>query len=131
MSIIYDALKKKVEKSGESVLKNNKEAPAPKKKIRNYLIYILVLALGLLAAKTFFSYLNRQPPKVTAAKETLTTRPQNNAPKVPPIQKPQPPPAVESTEPTTRPTFILNGVFSSGEESYALINNQIVKPEIR
>ena len=126
MSIIYDALKK-VEKSGESVLKNNKEVPALKNKIKVYFIYILFLALGLFVAKTFFSYLNHQPPQVKAAKKTQITVPQNNTIKIPPLQQPQLPPAVENKEPPPKPTLILNGVFSSGEESYALINNQIVK----
>ena len=126
MSIIYDALKK-VENSGKSVLKNNKELPAPKNKIKNYFIYILFLALGLFVAKTFFSYLNRQPPQVKTAKQNQITLPHNNTTKIPPLQQPQLAPAIENKELPEKPTFILNGVFSSGEESYALINNQIVK----
>ena len=51
----------------------------------------------------------------------------NNVPKPPPLQQPKLPPAVENIEVPAKPTLILNGVFSSGEESYALINNQIVK----
>ena len=126
MSIIYDALKK-VEKSGEPALKDNKVTPSPKNKIKNYLIYILFLVLGLFASKMFFSYLNRQPYQVKPAKQTKTTPPVNNVPKPPPLQQPKLPPAVENIEVPAKPTLILNGVFSSGEESYALINNQIVK----
>lgn len=126
MSIIYDALKK-VEKSGESVLRNNKEVPLPKNKIRNALVYLLFLALGLFAAKAFFSYLDQQPTKEKPVKQTKTTVIQNNTPKIPPLQEPQLPPAIKSTHLPEKPTFILNGVFSSGKESYALINNQIVK----
>ena len=126
MSIIYDALKK-VEKSGEPALRDNKPTPAPKNKLRNYLIYILFLALGLFASRMFFTYLNRQPPKVKPTKQTKTILPVNNAPKPPPQQQTQPLPAIVNTEAQAKPTFILNGIFSSGEESYALVNNQIVK----
>ena len=126
MSIIYDALKK-VEKSGEPALKDSKPTPAPKNKIRNYLIYILFLTLGLFASRIFFTYLNRQPSQAKPAKQTKTISPVNNTPKPPPPQQTQPLPAAVNTEVPAKPTFILNGIFSSGEESYALINNQIVK----
>jgi len=128
MSIIYDALKK-VEKSGNSALKENKETPVPKNKIKNYLIYILFLGVGLFAAKEFFSYVSPQPHRAKTVKHVQTKIPQNNTPNPAPLEQPRVPPAaaVENKEIAQKPTLILNGVFYSGEESYALINNQIVK----
>ena len=120
MSIIYDALKK-VEESNLPALKekNNKEIPALKSKIRNYLIYALFLILGLFFANIFFSYLNRKPAAAI---------PQNKLPEPAPLQQAKIlSPVVESNEIPPKPTFILNGVFSSGNESYALIDNQIVR----
>lgn len=123
MSIIYDALKK-VEESSLPALKGktNKEMPVSKNKMQNYLIYALFLALGLFFANMFFSYLTRQPPLVQPKNKLLE-------PIALPIQQVNPAlhAVIQNTEVAPKPTFILNGVFSSGNEGYALINNQIVK----
>ncbi|MGA2774772.1 MAG: hypothetical protein ABSE81_01765 [Candidatus Omnitrophota bacterium] len=129
MSIIYDALKK-VEQSGTPLLKNksDKEITVPKNKVKRYLIYILFMALGLFFANILLSYLGPALTKVKAVNETKSNLTQNKLPIQPPVQQTLPPPAIiEKPAPPPKPTLALNGIFFSGEESYALINNQIVK----
>ncbi|MFA5276625.1 MAG: hypothetical protein WC417_07025 [Candidatus Omnitrophota bacterium] len=131
MSIIYDALKK-VEQSGGPILKNksDKEIVTPKNKGKKYLIYILFLALGLFFANITFSYLIPSLSKVKTVNKTKNTPIQNKLPVQATVEQaiPLPPPAVAvKPEPHLKPTLTLNGIFFSGDESYALINNQIVK----
>lgn len=129
MSIIYDALKK-IEKS-KSVTPENapKKDASSRPKPKMYLLYILVVCLGWGIANLFFSFFTRPPqvgkPKKIAALPAL----------------PQPvttaPPEVKVKEEIKLPlpevrrqsefSLVLNGVFFSQDEGYALINNRIVK----
>jgi hypothetical protein len=136
MSIIYDALKKVENKVGQ--IKAQTFAVSPKKEknfqVKIFILSLLVLGIGFVMAKMLFSF-------------TLTTRlqrlalPSFNQPQPPksevidvvqePLEKPIPAepnvsksPAIESEPPAT---LLLNGVFFSSQEGYALINNQILK----
>lgn len=116
MSIIYDALKK---------VENSAVLPAQepdKKRIpgcSKYFISALILALGIFTAYFFFNFLDNKKtasPLSSAGKgKAAPSRPQPSA-SIKPLPKPE-----------TAPDFILNGVFFSDNEGYALINNQIVR----
>lgn len=119
MSIIYDALKK-VETSQANDAKT-KIDKGVKSKPKIYLLYALMICLGLFMANIFYGWLSQKKP----------------ADKKEPYLAPTPPTAaletnvsveVEmETQKESLPAFTLNGVFFSGGEGYALINNRIVK----
>lgn len=127
MSIIYDALKK-VEST-----QNNSPKAAPKEiltdKHRIYLLSALMVCLGLFTVNILYGWLS-QRPRLKTGGITAKNRPT--------VEKTE---AVYSYTPLFDnasilqkggyfriiPIFTLNGVFFSGREGYALINNQIVK----
>src|SRR3989338_10966552 len=126
MSIIYDALKK-VEKSGAAgfTLEENPEE-AVKKKHRAYLIYILVACAGIFIANISFKLFidkasrnNLKPQEIV--KLGVNKAQEQNLPAQ--IPKEEPP---KKEDPPLAPV-VLNGIFFSSDEGYALINNQIVK----
>lgn len=135
MSIIYDALKK-VEKQDTGVDLKVKTETKLKPKFKTYLIYVLVVCFGFFVASIFFSLFGRSFRKKTDVlaknKTILPAQPQPvtdttvtpKPPSTPPVSVP-----AEIVEPQKEPSpaFVLNGVFFSQEEGYALINNQIVK----
>jgi len=119
MSIINDALKKTEQliqnKQAQEVRLARKPSPNP------FLLFILILLAGFSLGNFIFGLLGHkinstQPPKkiVTAA-----------APIVPTPALTVAPPAEENKPP--KPTFVLNGIFFSGKDGYALVNNQIVR----
>jgi hypothetical protein len=117
MSIIYDALKK-VEASKQIELET-KPDKRPKSLPKIYLIYVLVMCAGIILAGVVFKGLSKSVstsnPLILEENMSRGTSPSisvENKPAIP-------------TEP--QPTFVLNGVFFSGEEGYALINNRIVR----
>lgn len=137
MSIIYDALKK-VEASihrDSLVIKPDKKER--KSKFKNYLprtklvrglLYILVICLGFFIANIFFGVISKpsimvkSKPPVTQ-KEALPPLP-SLIPKEETLLDTSLP---VSTERRAAPLLVLNGVFFSENEGYALINNRIVK----
>ena len=114
MSIIYDALKK-VETSltGDS---KTKIAKGVKSKPKIYLLCALMICLGLFIANIFYGWLS--PKKEPYLAPTLPTAALETSISVEPEME---------TQKETLPAFTLNGVFFSGGEGYALINNRIVK----
>lgn len=139
MSIIYDALKK-VEQSSVKDAKPQALGNAHSKhKFKTYLLYVLAACVGLFAVNIFFVFSthskknsganNSGPSEVSLvkaeAKQVLTKEipPQNEA--NPPAQE-----AASSDSPvkiSSKGLLILNGIFFSGDEGYALVNNHIVK----
>ena len=133
MSIIYDALKKVERTTNKDIISEvNKERSASK--LTSYLLYALVACAGIFAANMIFSAFspeNAAPlPKeakiilpaasrktATAAKETLGPIPPKVAPAV----------IVEAKIEPMIPPLMLNGVFFSKNEGFALINNKVVK----
>lgn len=127
MSIIYDALKKVEESAGLGSKIGVDEAP--KARHKNYLIYALVVGVGIVIANLFFNFFSKVPsrtyleaskggevskialPTVNIAKETSAVE----------VIKPSSSVTKES------PSLALNGIFYSDNQGYALINNQIVK----
>lgn len=125
MSVIYDALKK-VEKSKsiDSTVKINK---TDKPKLKTYLVYALVICLGFFIASQLFSLFSKPLEKTTLPqvlpKDTAKAAPSKTNP---PDSKAN---LITAPEPKKEPLhpFVLNGIFFSQGEGYALINNQIVK----
>jgi len=122
MSIINEALKKTEEHLKKNADKIN---PLPHKPtlLKPFLFYILILLAGILVANFIFTLLRHkiqttQTPKINADTIIQTTNP----PPLPTLPS-QPP---EENKPLET-SFILNGIFFSANDSYALINNQIVR----
>ena len=124
MSIIYDALKKVENKVGQIKAQAFPVSPKREKnfQVKIFILFLSVLAIGFIMAKMLFSFTLTAKPKISAP-------PSFNQPQAPkkqvidivrePLEKP-----IESEPPAT---LLLNGVFFSGQEGYALINNQILK----
>ncbi len=117
MSIIYDALKKVEGIVTASPKTNTGKGLKPKTGI--YLLYVLTACFVLFLANYFYVRLEQRilhknsdiVPKAKAPlnkKNTLSTNLPSSAKETPPL-------------------FTLNGVFFSGEEGYALINNRFVR----
>ena len=134
MSIIYDALKKiKTSQTGDSKTKIDKGFK-PKPKI--YLLYALMICLALFIANIFYGWLSPKPSLNTTGIVTggqpLIDKKQTVSSSQPSTETAalQTSASVETkieTQKETPPPFTLNGVFFSGAEGYALINNRIVK----
>ncbi len=106
MSIIYEALKKVDIKGGDA-------PPLPRSPASPRITMRIVISLAA-AGSTIVLFCTAQgifssPPKA----ETTTT--------------PVGPPAPAVVQNTKMPEILLNGIFYSGNETYALINNKIVK----
>lgn len=128
MSIIYDALKK-VEQSNVKDSRMQEPGSAHSKhKFKTYLLYVLAACAGFFAVNIFFVFLthsekisgaNNDGSQVLAKESTL----QNKAAAV--AQQ-----AASGGSPvkmSSKGLLILNGIFFSGDEGYALVNNHIVK----
>jgi len=135
MSIIYDALKK-VEASihKDSAVKIDKKERKPIFKI--CLLYGLAVCSGFFIANILFVLFTKslqnktnlvtksQPQAQVNIKQEVTPVPE--IPKDVPVPETNLPAPVD-TERKTQPLLVLNGVFFSEDEGYALINNRIVK----
>ena len=124
MSIIYDALKKTQDSIQQGSNANSGGQLKPSKlkpgfNLKVLAVYLLTACLGIIIAKFLFDYLKgpvNKPKKSTSVvlkKEKIQPKPSPTSVSTP---------RKESKEP-----LILNGIFFSQEEPYALINNQIVK----
>lgn len=126
MSIIYDALKK-IAVSQEQINSSTKNKishgvnKGGKSKLKSYSIYVLAVCLGLFIASIFFNLFTRHL-QVNDFKEVQDVNLSQALPK-----------DSNSTALTaefkkeSHPSLVLNGVFFSQNQGYALINNQIVK----
>ncbi len=157
MSIIYEALKKVEKSQNPPQAPQTETPPAPPKKslaqqVKTGLILILVLASGIFVANLLFNLLHQLALRSHDTK--VTVQPQKTPPPVIPhpakteeVKKlpeeitssaPEPAPLenVQGSILATRkneqksesaPKLVLNGIFSSNGQSYALINNHILK----
>lgn len=121
MSIIYDALRK-VEKFQQTTSKE-KERVDKHPKFKFSLLYILIVGIGFFIANIFFNFFTK--PTLIDTHTSLST---NLPPLKETIQVKESPPSQETitNKPMVLPSFVLNGVFFSGDQGYALINNRIV-----
>lgn len=124
MSIIYDALKK-VEKTASP----QNGGPAPKKTgYRIYFFYLIIAGLGIIVANLFFNFMpvffkRGVVPKI-APSPAPSLQPQAQ---IEPVTVIAPEAIAARQEPAEPPNFVLNGIFFSEGQGYALINNQIVR----
>jgi len=128
MSIIYDALKKVEQSSAKNLETKVTKGSAPSSRIPKFLIYVLVVCFGFFIANFFFGMLPKQLSDNNLLKTKNPPQIQKSAKETPPQVKP-PLPVETKAEPKKElsGSFVLNGVFFSGNEGYALINNRIVK----
>ncbi|MDD5109544.1 MAG: hypothetical protein PHC29_08640 [Candidatus Omnitrophica bacterium] len=139
MSIINEALKKTEQYIQENEVRNRPQnhglenhnlpaklisTPAP------LLIYILIILAGILLSKFIFSLLSRPESRSLVSThnqqqnyEEKTTKLTTPTPATLPISPITPLANNKSTE----PDFVLNGIFFSDNDGYALVNNQIVR----
>jgi cytoskeletal protein RodZ len=137
MSIIYDALKK-VEQAipKDPVLKTDKKDS--KFNLKVFLLYGLVACVGFFIANMLFGLFTK--PLQNSAKPVTKIQPQVNinqgvtSPPASELPKEAPSLAQESNlsspaenEEKPQPLLVLNGIFFSENEGYALLNNKIVK----
>ena len=124
MSIINEALKK----TEQYIQKNPpQDILPPKSKPRAYLLYILVLISGLFLSHFIFSLLkDKAKPVVLQQKIALQAeKTKISAPAL--VFAPIPPAPIAEEKKNAVTSFVLNGIFFSDDNSYALINNQIVR----
>lgn len=119
MSIIYDALKK-IERAQEPIDSSVKINKGGKPKLKIYSVYVLAVCLGLFIASIFFNLFARQ-----FQNDFKKVQDVNLSPALPKDVTSTPLSAEVKKEP--QPSLVLNGVFFSENQGYALINNQIVK----
>ena len=123
MSIIYDALKKVERSTNKDIITEvNKERSASK--LTSYLLYALVICAGIFAANMMFGMFS---PPVASPKTAKIAKPAAKETSSPVPPKATPPVIVEAKIEPMIPTLVLNGVFFSKNEGYALINNKVVK----
>lgn len=130
MSIIYDALKKVEAKfsSSGNISPEAKRDKKPKTSPKIYLVYLLVIGLGIFSANILYRLftpsfkISSKDYKIPEKEESTKPQPQNigSAQESPSPMQPSPP--GESA-----PVLVLNGIFFSGDDAYTLINNRILK----
>ncbi|MFA4992854.1 MAG: hypothetical protein WC571_02685 [Candidatus Omnitrophota bacterium] len=126
MSIINDALKKTEESIKKNSLRSHGQ-PDKKSKLKLYLFYILIFIAALLLSSHVFKIINRRSPSppVPEQPEAAPGPDEESLPgQTPPLA---PPDLLPEEQPKPEKIFILNGIFFSDNNGYALVNNQIVK----
>lgn len=127
MSIIYEALKK-VEKNqaAEPAVVQKKQSSKTAKTspaVRPYLLYVFLACVLVFALNLTLQNKNPKQASIHPVKQPVSASTS--------AEKAQQP--LKAVEPLPAPKkgiselLILNGVFFSGKEGYAIINNQIVK----
>jgi len=127
MSIIYEALKKAEAQGAKQPINDKLMTPKARPGMRMILVYILVIIAAIFMMNLFYKLISTShpakpaiqsvPPKVNAA--PLPIQVKNPSPEVPVVP--------EAQGPVFTRRLDLNGVFYSGSEAYALMNNQIIK----
>jgi len=137
MSIIYDALKK-VEKSNNPDFKveTEKSNKHYSPKTKTYLAYALVVCVGLFIGNIIFGFLTKPAQSLVKNRPSVTKKPivsrykglaQKTLPAAPKVTPHTPPSTSADIKKGPEAPWVLNGVFFSENEGYALINNQIAK----
>ncbi|MFH0918692.1 MAG: hypothetical protein V1830_06130 [Candidatus Omnitrophota bacterium] len=122
MSIINEALKKTEEHLQKITAKDNSLSDKPSGP-KSFLLYTLILLVGLLLGNFIFTLLKHKIQTIqTPIKNTNLIIQTTNPPPLPilPSQLPEEHKPAEAS-------FVLNGIFFSDNDGYALINNQIVR----
>ncbi len=123
MSIINEALKKTELHIQQLEAKKNSQ-PAKLPGPKPFLLYTLILLLGIFLSSFIFSLLGHKIKTARAPNKTAASLKQPlvlaSLPEAPALAKKE-----EKDSPET--TFVLNGIFFSDNDGYALVNNQIVR----
>lgn len=127
MSIIYDALKK-VQKNGPE--RPKEKEGAGKQGLRSYLVYALALCFGIALASFLFRFAEgpftgKPKPPAEALPASVVAVPAQPLPGGNELTQPHESQAVAKEGDV--PALVLNGVFFSQGQAYALVNNTIVK----
>lgn len=129
MSIIYDALKK-VENSANNNPDGGKNPDNRlKHNLKLYLLYALVVCIGIVIANLFFNYVSRSNKLAKGSQKPAARL----ITKIKPLSTPSSSVSKQTTQAPSAPkgasdkNYVINGIFFSDGESYALINNIIVK----
>lgn len=112
MSIIYEALKK--------LQTSEPQRPSPKR--IPFFIYIIVVILGILLARSIFTLFTK-PKKIIPPLSSVNLSPPTNTLEIEEEIKP-----MEKEEKLLEiPTFSLSGILYSDNQKWAMINNRILK----
>ena len=125
MSIINEALKKTEEHLQKNAAKEN-SLPAKPSGSQPILFYVLILLAGLLLGNFMFNLLKHTAGTIKIPKNNPLPVVQITNPPALAVPLPPNPPIEENPHPA-KANFVLNGIFFSDNDSYALINNQIVR----
>jgi hypothetical protein len=145
MSIINEALKKTEEYLQKNSAKDSSLPPKPAR-AKPFLLYTLILLAGLALGNFILNLLSHklqsnglpssrqshkiqstQTPGKTALPITQTTNSPPLAALPNPLSEEKKPTAQASKESLKEGLFVLNGIFISDNDGYALVNNQIVR----
>jgi len=142
MSVIYDALKKVGEQIDKETPGKSKKQNTTLKKSVFLLIYICVTIAGFTAANMLFNTAGwgKRPEEIKQVSNKNYSIKKDNLPILTPektitinnkqdIQEKEQNAEMEEAKmpPPQPPSLVLNGLFFSGNEGYAIINNQIVR----
>lgn len=127
MSIINEALKKTeqhIQKNAAKVALAN-QLPDKKTKSKKIFLYLLILLCGIILSNFIFSFLNNRVKTTLPENKTapLAQQPVIAVAPLPIAQVVNPPEEKKPVE----VNFVLNGIFYSDNNGYALVNNQIVR----
>lgn len=124
MSIIYDALKKVEESFNKAppVKLDKRHISRPK----TYLMYTLIICVGFFIANIFFGLSTKFLKKSASVADKSQLLQVNIIQKETDLPSQTLEVSAETQKPLL-PSLILNGVFFSENEGYALINNKIAK----
>jgi type II secretory pathway component PulC len=125
MSIITEALKKteaSIQKN--SLYESSSQNKQPKKK--PYLLYLLAFIAGLFLISLVFTAINRKTELPIAEPAEAAPRPAKEPETIQQLPAEEPAVLVEEQDKPEK-SFLLNGIFFSENNGYALVNNQIVK----
>ena len=122
MSIINEALKK-TEAELQKISTKATSLPPKHAKTNPILLYILILSAGFLLANFIFTLLKNKIKTTPTAIEKILPISQAIIVSSPAIIARAP--LEEEKPPETN--FVLNGIFFSDNDGYALVNNQIVR----
>lgn len=96
------------------------------KKTSPWLIYILVVCAGFALGNYAYNYFNLKNKPGLPEQKTLPAQPKAETPLPVPVKQIAPEPPVKPAD-NPELSLVLNGVFFERGESYALINNKIVR----
>lgn len=121
MSIIYEALKKIEAQGAKQPIAEKLMAPKARPGVKVFLAYALVVVAAIFLMNLFYKLISASRPTkpvIQSVPTQINTAPPSSSP-------------VSAAPVVQGPVFNrrldLNGVFYSGDEAYALMNNQIIK----